>query len=508
MNAVYRRRLCCRWLKNLITLALVLWASVLSAEVTPNIGDRAELMQAIAELNARSGPPSAYQDRESALMPTGLMQESLWQRLQSRFQFAQLEHPDIDAQLDYFTSGLSSLRSNLIDAKPFLYFIADEIDRAGLPLDLVLLPLVESAYNPQAQSNRDAVGIWQFIPGTAQIFGLTINDDYDGRKDVIASTRAAIKYLKRLNKTFNGDWLLAMAAYNTGPSNVRAAMTRAEQAGLEPTFWNLDLASETLNYVPRIIAATKLIADPQRFGLELPELSNRKTIATVSVGRPMSLAQVATLVEIAENELVAINPGLLRQEIPRGGPYDIAVPADYADPLINRLNNGKLGNQVAASRSIEPAFASPAAFYDPPLFGHAVNRLAQYPFKPYKKYVYRSHVVEPGESLWKIAREMRTDIDTLTDWNGNAEKNLQPGDRMIVAFIDEETHVDLSPKLLSYRVHANDSLMSIVDKFNLSIGELKKWNPALWHRNDLQPGQSIKIPISTTGSSGQIPGAF
>ena len=508
MNTVYRRWLSYRRLKNLIVLALALWATLLSAGVTANTGGRTELMQAIAELNARSGPPGAYLNRESALMPAGLMQESLWQRLQSRFQFAHLEHPNIDAQLDYFTSALYSLRSNLIDAKPFLYFIADEIDRAGLPLDLALLPLVESAYNPHAHSNRDAVGIWQFIPGTAQIFGLTINEGYDGRKDVVASTRAAIKYLKRLNKTFDGDWLLAMAAYNTGPSNVRAAMSRAKKAGLEPTFWNLGLASETRNYVPRIIAATKLITDPLRFGLELPELANSKAIASVSVGRPMSLAQVATLVDVSEKELAAINPGHLQREIPRGGPYEIAVPANYAESLISHLNNGKLGNPVAAASNTQQMLASAAAFSDPPLYGDAGNGTGQYPFKPYKKYVYRSHVVEPGESLWKISRDMRTDIDTLADWNGNAGKTLQPGNRMIVAFIDEETHADLSPKLLNYRVHANDSLISIVDKFNLSIGELKKWNPALWHRNSLQPGQSIKIPVSTTGSAGRIPGAF
>ncbi len=495
-------------------LALALWASLVSCSVSANSNSRAELIEAIAELSARSGPPGAYQNKKSALMPAGLMQESLWQRLQSRFQFTQIDHPTVDKQLDYFTNGLFSLRSNLIDAKPILYHIVDEIDRAGLPLDLVLLPLVESAYNPHAESNRDAVGIWQFIPATARIFGLKINEDYDGRKDVIASTRAAIKYLLRLNKTFDGDWLLAMAAYNTGPSNVRAAMSRAEAAGLEPIFWNLSLATETRNYVPRIIAAAKLIANPQQFGLELPELANRKAIETVSVGRPMSLTRVAELADFPVAELIALNPGYLRGEVPRGGPYEVFVPAKHASQLVHQLNNGKLGNPIIAANQAgnnavnQYASATIAGFYEPP--AHNANRASAsgYQFKPYKKYVYRSHVVEPGESLWKISRDMQTDVDTLLDWNGESDKALQPGDRMIVAYLDDETGSDLSPKLINYRVHANDSLISITDKFNLSIGELKKWNPALWNKNHLQPGQSIRIPVTITSDSGQLPGAF
>ncbi len=492
---------------NLFTFAAALCAMLFCSAVgADNNRSRAELIDAIAELSARSGPPSAYMDKKSALLPAGLMQESLWQRLRSRFQFSHADHPAIDAQIDYFKSGLYSLRSNLIDAEPILYFIADEMDRAGLPLDLVLLPLVESAYNPHAKSNRDAVGLWQFIPGTAKMFGLKINEDYDGRKDIIASTRAAIRYLKQLANTFDGDWMLAMAAYNTGPSNVRSAMAKAERANLEPVFWNLNLPTETRNYVPRIIAATKLIADPWQFGLELPALANRKQIETVSVGRPLSLSRISQLSDVPEKTLVALNPGYLNGEIPRGGPYEVTLPAEKSAQLIDQLNQGKLGEPVLAGNSATGhSLATVAAFFSPSDLINDGQNSSPYQFKPYKKYVYQSHVVEPGESLWAIARELQTDVDTLLSWNGESDKPLQPGDRMIVAYLDEETPEDLSQKLINYRVHPNDSLISITDKFNLSVGDLKKWNPSLWRRNHLQPGQSIKIPVTTAPTSERLP---
>ncbi len=462
---------------------------------------RAELERAIADLTSRSGPPGAYIDTRSAILPVNVVQHSLWQRLQSRLEFAGIEHPHIDEQIEYFLGGLFSLQRNLADAQPFLYFIVDEIDRAGLPLDLALLPLIESAYNPHAKSAQDAVGVWQFIETTARIFDLPVNPEYDGRKDVVASTRAAIRYLKKLNRTFNGDWLLAMAAYNTGPSNVRSAMSKAEAAGLDPTFWNLRLATETTNYVPRILAAIKIFASPQQYGLQLPDIENRKAIESVSVGRPMRFSDIARVIGTSVDTLEALNPGHQVKEIPSGGPYRITLPVKTSARLIAELEDDKLGPVDAASTDRLLSDASQPN--EDPKFrvvpdAYLPNAFFSQPFKPYKKYVYQSHLVQPGESLWKVSRKLDTDVDTLVDWSGDSEKSLQPGDRLIVAYIDEETPADVEQKLLNYRVSPNDTLISISDKFELSISELKKWNPALWRKNHLQAGQSIKIPVVTS----------
>ena len=209
-------------------------------------------------------------------------------------------------------SGLRSLRSNLIDASPYLYYIADQLDRSGVPMDIALLPLIESAFNPTALSDQSAVGIWQFIPATASHYGLSVKKHHDQRKDVIASTTAAVRYLSDLHRQFEGDWLLALAAYNTGPGNVRAAMRKAVKRGLEPTYWNLKLSKETSNYVPRLIAATKMISNPEVYGLMLPPLANQKQIESVSVGRRISIQQVAELTDISMEEVKYLNPGLHR----------------------------------------------------------------------------------------------------------------------------------------------------------------------------------------------------
>lgn len=482
--------------------ALAIIATILGLFISPiassSENSRAALERAIANLTTRSGPPAAYTDSRSVLLPAGLLQHNLWQRLRSRFEFTGVDHPSIDAQIEYFQQGRFSLQRNLASAQPFLYHIVDQLDRAGLPLDLALLPLVESAYNPHARSQQSAVGIWQFIPSTAEIFGLTVNDDYDGRKDIVTSTAAAIEYLKKLHTSFEGDWLLAMAAYNTGPSNVRAAMVRAQKNGKEPTFWNLRLSRETTNYVPRILAAGRIIASPDIIDVTLPEIANQKAIDIVAVGRPLDFARVSTATGVSVEQLSVLNPGHHNRQIPPGGPYQLVVPAATGTKLIAELKQDKLGpvaQPVLSSLTTSSTTDPNIRYYVVPDAYLPSGPIAQ-PFKPYKKYVYQSRVVQPGDSLWGLSRSMNTDIDTLLDWNGRSDKPLQPGDQLIVAYIDEEQPGELQQPLINYRVHATDTLTSISTKFDLSISELKKWNPTLWSKNVLQAGQSIKIPVS------------
>lgn len=488
-------------MRPLATLATVLTLFISTSTGTAG-NTRSELELAIANLTARTGPPAAHTDENSILLPPGLVQHNLWQRLTSRFEFTDIEHPDISEQIDYFRSGLYSLRSNLASAKPFLYFIADELDRADLPLDLILLPLVESAYNPHARSGRNAVGIWQFIPPTAEYFGLQVNDHYDGRKDIVTSTRAAISYLKKLHRTFDGDWLLAMAAYNTGPNNVRAAIAKAVAKGDEPIFWNLRLAKETRDYVPRILAAVKMIAAAETHGLELPNIANRKIIDIISIGRPLPFTQIAKITNLSVEKIALLNPGHSDQRVPIGGPYHITIPSHHSGSLIDAIKDDKLGS---AAIPVPPDDGVPVAIpgndevkYQVVPDAYLPDTTKPAPFKPYKKYIYQSHVVERGENLWKIARKMRTDVATLRRWNGDSDKPLQPGDNLIAAYLRDEESSAQQPRVLSYRVHASDTLTSISDKFDVKISELKKQNPALWHTNQTQTGQLLRIPVATS----------
>ena len=494
----------------LITLLLTLFTlQPVHAELRGDAPSNAQptttqLEQAIRKLAARSGPPGAYRNNLTKLNQLSLIHTSLWQRMRKQFEFTHLEHPTIQSQIEFMQEGLHSLVSNLHDATPYLFFIVDEIERADLPLDIALLPLVESAFDPLAKSAQHASGLWQFIPSTADDYDLIRNQWYDGRNDVVASTKAAVRYLKRLQKSFDGDWLLALAAYNTGPGNVRHAMRKAEKAGLEPTFWNLQLARETRDYVPRLLAVNKMISDPAAYGLSLPSLPNHKIIDTISVGRPLTLAKAARLANIPLKQMLSLNTGYLDNRIPLGGPYHLTVPADKSKPLLDELNKRKLNLAAPDDFPTEqtPSTQSPTTSQLTPAATTVITANGQSApeFKPFKKYVYESHIVKRGDNLWEISKDMKTSVETLKKWNGKPSETakLQPGDRMIVAYVDEESATETDQKLINYRVSTADTLFTITDRFNISISTLKKWNPALWEKDHVQAGQAIKIPIQTS----------
>jgi len=295
-----------RWL---FCLAVAAISMPLTSNQLAESNDRRELLalnhspnnlsESVRELSSRNGPPGAFRSIED-LQILPLSHHSLWDRLRDGFEFAELEHHKIDLQIEFLQNGIRSLHANLTAARPYLRHIVDQVERAGMPIDIAMLPLVESAFNPHAKSSQNALGLWQFIPDTGTLFGLDENDWYSGRKDVIASTEAALKYLRRLHKTFDGDWLLALAAYNTGQGNVRSAIKRAKKRGLVPDFWNLRLAKETRDYVPRLIAVSKMIREPEAYGIILPPLSDRKSVRTVNLDKAISVEQLAEMVHMGQ----------------------------------------------------------------------------------------------------------------------------------------------------------------------------------------------------------------
>jgi len=445
------------------------------------------------------GSPSqkAIQPPKPEFVPLEILNESLWERLSDGFELSAIENSRIDKQLQFLQSGLKSLRSNLIDASPYLFYIADQLERSSVPLDIALLPLIESAFNPTALSSQSAVGIWQFIPATASHYGLSVNKHHDQRKDVIASTTAAIRYLSDLHRQFEGDWLLALAAYNTGPGNVRTAMRKATRQGREPTYWNLKLSQETSNYVPRLIAATKMIRNPDVYGLTLPPLANQKQIESVSVGRRISIEQVAELTDIAIEEVKSLNPGLHKGLTPVDGPHRLILPVESIPQLLTEL--AKLKRQPLVNKKSHPAMVTrdiDATFVIDSKTDGASDLPVNPGYSSYKKYHYKTHTVENGDNLWKVSRKLNVDVETLQQWNDlEPGEPIRAGDRLSVAYITKEHIPTRSTNLINYRVFATDTLASIASKFKLHIGEIKMWNSALQHDNYVQPGQMLRIPI-------------
>ncbi|MTW19827.1 transglycosylase SLT domain-containing protein [Allochromatium palmeri] len=199
----------------------------------------------------------------------------LWQRVRSGMQLDLQANASIDATLQRFRRDPRYLERLSQRASPYLPTIVAEIERRGLPMELALLPHVESRYDPAATSPKAAAGMWQFIPSTAREMGLRLDGRIDERRDVVASTRAALDYLEQLNRRFDGDWELTMAAYNCGPGCVSSAIKANRSAGKPTDFWSLDLPNETRQYVPQILAASKLVADSRRYGQHLPAIPDQ-----------------------------------------------------------------------------------------------------------------------------------------------------------------------------------------------------------------------------------------
>lgn len=230
-------------------------------------------------------------------------------------------------------------------ARPYLYHIVDSLSKYGMPLDLALLPIVESAYQPTALSPMSAAGIWQFIPSTGREYGMEQTEEYDGRLDVTASTHAAIRFLSGLNGHFKGDWLLALAAYNCGQGTVDAAIARNQAEGLDTDFWSLDLPAETKDYVPRLLALATIFENPGGYGLKLRPLKNEPHFIKVNIDREADINQlvnkdlkaIAKLANFDPDQFSLLNSAYLKSTITQSRPFTILMPINNANLLHQSL---------------------------------------------------------------------------------------------------------------------------------------------------------------------------
>jgi soluble lytic murein transglycosylase-like protein/LysM repeat protein len=230
-------------------------------------------------------------------------------------------------------------------ARPYLYHIVSELSKHNLPLDLALLPIVESAYQPTALSPMSAAGIWQFIPSTGREYGLEQRADYDGRLDITASTRAAIRFLSGLNAHFKGDWLLSLAAYNAGQGTVDAAISRNQAEGLDTDFWSLDLPTETEDYVPRLLALSAIFSSPGSYGLKLRPIKNEPYFIKVDIDRETDinhlvqkdLKTIAKLADFEAEQFGLLNSAYLKAAITESRPFTLLMPISNANLLHKSL---------------------------------------------------------------------------------------------------------------------------------------------------------------------------
>ena len=278
----------------------------------------------------------------------------VWKRMTVGFKMnSDHWNPRIDAQRGWFISRQPYLDRLSARASRYLYHTVKEAERRGLPTELALLPVIESSYDPAATSSAAAAGLWQFIPSTGRIYGLKQSSQYDGRRDVVESTRAAYEFLGSLYNQF-GSWELALAAYNAGPGRIQQAINRNKAAGLPTDYWSLKLPEETMNYVPRFLAVAQIIKNPNAYNINLPPIANRPHFREVTVGA-VSLNEVASITGLSRAELYQLNPGHRGESIDGTSPMRILIPADLSpsvDVRLKKLQGGSGGLWASANTKL------------------------------------------------------------------------------------------------------------------------------------------------------------
>jgi membrane-bound lytic murein transglycosylase D len=466
----------------------------------------------------------------------------LFDRMRRGFALADIDQPVIDRELNWYANHPDYLERTFGRSELYLHYIVAELQKRNMPLELALLPVVESAFEPYAYSRARAAGLWQFISGTGQRFGLKQDWWYDGRRDVVESTRAALDYLQAMHDEFDGDWLLAIAGYNCGERNIENAIAQNRRLGKPTDFWHLKLPVETRGYVPKLMAMRRLVRNPEAYGLEFSRIPDQPYFMQVTTGGQIDLQVVADLAGISKDELYELNPAFHRWATDPTGPYALLVPIDVAAGLetailsltpeqrmrveqyevragdsvasiarrfgttptvIRELN----GMQASDRLSSAGALRVPASNYQLPEKAARAAMLVDHRGSPRRGARPVLHVVRRGDSLWSIAQRLGTDAHTLANLNGmEVGDRLKAGQKLIVSEHDRAGGVatastaqaDGSGRRVTYTVRTGDTLYSIARVLQVTVADLMGWN-GLSKGSVIKPGQQLVAFVAARG---------
>lgn len=472
--------------------------------------------------------------------------ETVWERMIALYAFPEVDNERVDRELNWLLARPDYIARVQERAEPYLYSILEEIEAEGLPGELALLPVVESAFRPDAYSPAQAAGLWQFIPATGRLFGLKQNWWYDGRRDVFASTQAACDFLKDLSETFEGDWFLALASYNAGKGTVGKAIERNRNRDLPTDYWALPLPKETQDYVPRLIAVAKLFANAEKYNIPLRPIANKPVFEPVEIGSQIDLSKAAEMAHLTMDEFYELNPGFTRSCTAPDGPHRLLIPVEQVEVFkenlaqmseeekvdewqrhkveigedleyiaekydttphaIRKLNNlssdyvspghyivipptqlASLGSEFAAHKSATRKTATVATSKSAPKQGKRETRG--------RDVIY---TVKKGETFWRISQKFSVKPETLAQWNHLKSKTAVKAGQKLVIKSDKNSDIALSTfskdpfKSVQYTVKKGDSLAQISRKFNVSVSDLRKWNSS-GSSKALKPGQKIMV---------------
>ena len=399
---------------------------------TTNIARLSTSKQRLFKFNQLNGP------HLNAQPPSG--KTDLWCRIRDGYKLEVVENSYIQRAIDRYLRSPEFFKEMSAKAKPYLYHIVGKVEQRGMPTEIALLPAIESGFEPFAMSPKSAAGIWQFIPDTGRDYGLIQTQWYDGRRDFIASTDAALDYLEKLHDLFDGDWLTALAAYNYGEGNVRKAIKRNEALGKPTDFWSLDLPNETRWYVPKLLALSKIIANPQEYGIRLPSVPDSPYLKQVAVEGQISLSLAAHLADLSTTDFLRLNAGYNQGVTGPDGPQNITLPIHKAYLFKQRLARTPL-HQLAPPPTYyggitEVSFANQAnassrLMVNNPTLVENENSIFSN-LLAYQDPRTQQHLVSKGETLEQIAQQYSTSVANLRQLNHLQTDSVKAGTFLIV----------------------------------------------------------------------------
>jgi membrane-bound lytic murein transglycosylase D len=410
------------------------------------------------------GRPAA----QELAQPAPARHADLWERIRAGFRLRQLDGPLVAAYVRSFSGNPDYIARIGERARLYLFHIVEEIEKRDMPLEIALLPAIESAFQPHAMSHARAHGLWQFMPGTARLYGIDINWWYDGRRDVLASTRAALDYLQKLHNDFNGDWFLALAAYNAGEGRIQRGINQNRRQGRPAEYQNLRLVRETRHYVPKLKALVRIVSNPAAHGIVLPPIPNEPYFAVVETGAQLDFTVASRLSGVPLEELRAINAGFNRIATPPDGPHRILVPVESKPSLVKGLDNLPERERIR----------------------------------------WRRHSVVAGDTLGAIARRHGITVQELQRANNLRGTLIRVGADLMIPMSSQPftaqaaraaaarttvsaANWSASDKVV-HRVRGGDTLWSIARQYNVQVADLAQWN-SMHPRDTLYVDQTLRI---------------
>ncbi len=426
--------------------------------------DRALLQEITDEHIAEAKPQLMVEAATSDVPPLPLTTSTItsvaapasaWDRVRASDRLPRERNQRVEFYLDQYQREILWINKILNRGTPFIGYIVQSLESRFMPVELALIPAIESGFRTTVKSSVNAAGIWQIVPITAREIGVERNTWFDGRGDVIKSTTAAIDYLSYLNAEFNGDWELTLAAYNAGPGRVRGAIKKNIKANKPTDFWSLELPDETLNYVPKIVAMLELIKDPETEGLDLPDMPATADFTTVDVGKRISLDHAATISNLDESVLRQLNAGLIHQVTPPKGPHLIVVPTSAAKQF-----------------QLKVAAAGDKTLFSLPL----------------------THTVVAGDSVSTIAYKYGITQRKLRELNSLDDSKIMIGQRLGVIDV-RGTNSAARSTMVEYVVKIGDTLSEIAERFAVKVSAIKNSTGKTPDNNVIHPGEKLTIKV-------------